>query len=421
MEVSTRNLQADSYQGELSLPVDVSVSSATVNATNAKIPNSLEICSRRLGDEESPIMAEGHELLPGDIVLSRARTLSMHAIIALGQIYKYSWDTDNSFRFWSHPAMVVAVTGQTIRNADGSKEGTVTEDVLVQATVNPKGVNYALLKDFRKAYSSRCWVFSPKRFNQFAREMAVGHAYNEASERMFEWMERNNCLTDITTLPGAKSLNGSIPKEPQQFTYGLLSLASILVSQIFDKWRFRFFNEGQATCSGFIAELMEKANYGFPSEIHAFPADVAEQLYADFQDHDAMQAAEIATQCKGASKGWINGVAHLRKQISDDKKVMLKNAGTFRLSPGAMKALLGMIVIAGLFTWGILAWAWPLIQDWPWFIRVALGGVSVYAIAVAAPITYYAARAFWNVAFRGIPQLIVMLRPLYWRRLGDLD
>jgi hypothetical protein len=80
-----------------------------------------------------------------------------------------------------------------------------------------------------------------------------------------------------------------------------------------------------------------------------------------------------------------------------------------------------MLAIAGCFAWAIAAWIWPHIHGWPWFIRVALAGFFVYAIAVAAPITYYAGRAFLNVAFKGIPQLIVMLRPLYWRRLGDLD
>jgi hypothetical protein len=420
MEVSTRNLQADSYQGELSIPLDVSALNPSIAAAKAKAPNSLEICSRPLGDEASPIMAEGHELQPGDIVLSRARTLSMHAIITLGQIYKYSWDTENSFRFWSHPAMIVAVTGQTIRSADGSKEATVTDDVLVQATVNPNGVNYALLKDFRKAYSCRCWIFSPRAFELLERENAVQHAVSEEGKSLYEWLEKNQLLADISDVAVEKRI-ATETREAKHVTYGMLSLASILVSQVFAKWRFRFFNEGQANCASFIAELMEKANYAFPSDIHAFPCDIAEQLYAELQNHKVMQETELSNEKKGASKGWIQGVAQLRKQISDDRKVMLKNANTFRMSGRALKALLIMLAIAGCFAWAIAAWIWPHIHAWPWFIRVALAGFFVYAIAVAAPITYYAGRAFLNVAFKGIPQLIVMLRPLYWRRLGDLD
>jgi hypothetical protein len=423
MEVSTQNLQAESYAGEMDLPAVTAFDNVapvqTVIAGRIKVPNSLEIGSRALGDVDSPIMAADHELKPGDIILSRARTLSMHTIIALGQIYKYSWDTDNSFRFWSHPAMIVAVTGQTIRNVDGTKEATVIEDVLVQATVNPNGVNFALLKDFRKAYSSRCWVFSPGKFDLSGREKAVQHAVSEEGKSLFEWLEENKLLVDITDVPLDKR-KPSERREARHVTYGMLSLASVLVSQVFAKWRFRFFNEGQVNCSSFIAELMEKANYMFPSDIHAFPGEVAEQLYADFQNHQEMQKAESSNEKKGASKGWIQGVAQLRKQISNDRKVMLKNAGTFRMSSRALKALLIMVAIAGFFAWAISAWIWPHIQGWPWVVRVALAGFSVYAIAVAAPIAYYAGRAFLNIAFKGIPQLIAMLRPLYWRRLDDL-
>lgn len=436
MEISTQNLPAGALPGEFQVSSRSETITASVTARAVTIPNSLEICSRALGDVASPIMADSHRLQPGDIILSRARTLSMHSIIALGQIYKFSWDTDNSFRFWSHPAMIVAVAGQTLRNAQGTKQGTVMDDVLVQATVNPKGVNYALLKDFRKAYSSRCWIFSPQRFDKpisskdvkqteigakTIRAMVVEHAQIESGKSLFEWLEENSLLADVSTLPSVTPLSGLKPQEPRHFTYGMLSLASILVSQIFQKWRFRFFNEGQVTCSGFIAELMEKANYVFPSEIHAFPADVAEQIYLDFQDHNAMKQAEASKVTNGDQRGWIKGVAHLRKQISDDRKVMLKNAGSFRMSRRALTALLTMVGIAGLFGWAILAWIWPLVQDWPWLIRVVLAGISIYAIAVAAPIAYYAGRAFLKVSLVGIPQLIAMLRPLYWRRPGDLE
>ena len=424
MEIFTQNLHAETYPDEIQINLGSASESAThakvVTAGATKIPNSLEICSRPLGDVESPIMADGHLLQPGDIILSRARTLSMHAIIALGQIYKFSWDTDNSFRFWSHPAMIVAVAGQRIRSDDGSKEATVTEDVLVQATVNPKGVNYALLREFRKAYSSRCWIFSPQRFDEPIRPIVVKHAENEEGDTLFAWLEKNNLLADITRLTQATEQKDKKSDDARHFTYGLLSLASILVSQVFARWRFRFFNEGQVTCSGFVAELLEKANYVFPSEIHAFPGDVAEQLYADFQDHIEMRNNETAKESKGGSQGWINGVANLRKQISADRKVMVKNATSFRLSSGAVKALLSMIAIGAVSGWAISEWLWPYVQNWPWLIRFALAGFSIYAIAIAAPITYYALRAFLKIAFVGIPQLIAMLRPLYWRRPSDL-
>jgi len=366
-------------------------------------------------------MAHDHELKAGDVVLARARTIAMHGVITLGQIYKYSWDTENSFRFWSHPAMIVAVAGQTLQNAEGTKQGMVTEDVLVQATINPKGVNYALLKDFRNAYSSRCWVFSPLRFTESTRSMVVMHAEIEAGMALFEWLEGKGLLADVSALPSAKQPNGYKRQDPRQFTYGLLSLASVLSCQVFQKWRFRFFNEGQVTCSGFIAELMEKANYVFPSEIHAFPADVAEQLYADLQDHQGMIAAEALKESKGHSKDWTNAVANLRKQISDDRKAVLNNAGTFRISGRALKVLLSIAAIAGVFGLAISDFLWPHVQEWPWVIQLVLAGICLYAIAIAAPITYYALRAFLKLSFVGIPQLIVMLRPLYWRRHSDLN
>ena len=425
MQVFTENLRADADPGEISIPTDAASGGETrtisVKAGAVGVPNSLEISSRPLGDVDSPIMADDHVLQPGDIVLSRARTVAMHSIITLGQIYKYSWDTENSFRFWSHPAMIVAVAGQPLRNADGTKEGTVMDDVLVQATVNPKGVNFALLKDFKAAYSSRCWIFSPRRFSEQIRSIAVEQAQNEAGIGLFEWLADKGLLEDITTLTNVNRQNGNNRPPPQQFTYGLLSLVSILSSQVFDKWRFRFFNEGQETCSGFIAELMEKANYEFPSEIHAFPADVAEQLYAHLQDHDRMKASKVTEDEKRDAKNWTKGVANLRKQISDDRKVVAKGAGTFRLSSRATKALLSIGAIAAAFGLAISAWLWPHVQEWPWVIRTALAVFCIYAIAVAAPVTYYALRAFFKLAFVGIPQLIRMLRPLYWRRSSDLN
>ena len=144
------------------------------------IPNSLEIGCRALGDTASPISADENKIQSGDIVLSRARTWTMHAIITLGQIYKYRWDSDNAFRFWSHPAMIVAVAGQPIKNAAGTKQATVKRTALVQATVNPKGVNYVFLDDFRRDYSSRCWIFSPQKFNDTNRREAVTEAEREA-------------------------------------------------------------------------------------------------------------------------------------------------------------------------------------------------------------------------------------------------
>ncbi len=341
MEVSNQNLPADVYTGEI--PTSFGVASAGdmrligAQAGGLGVPNSLEISSRRLGDTESPIMAPGHVLQAGDIVLARARTIAMHAIITLGQIYKYHWDTENSFRFWSHPAMIVAVAGQPLRSADGTKVGTVTDNVLVQATINPKGVNYGLLSDFKRDYSSRCWIFSPVLFETSTRSKVVEHAEIESGMGLFEWLEGKGLLKDISEVPSAKQSNGNRRQDARQFTYGLLSLASVLSCQVFQQWRFRFFNEGQVTCSGFIAELMEKGNYVFPSEIHAFPGDVAEQLYDDFPEHRALKVKALAEHDKGKSKDWTKGVANLRKQISDDKKVALKNAGTFRLSAGRQK------------------------------------------------------------------------------------
>lgn len=425
MEVSTQNLPADVYPGEIHIPLGVASAGETraiaAQAGGLGVPNSLEISSRSLGDTESPIMAPDHILQPGDIVLSRARTIAMHAIITLGQIYKYSWDRENSFRFWSHPAMIVAVAGQPLGNADGTKIGTVTETVLVQATINPKGVNYGLLSDFKRDYSSRCWIFSPLRFTALTRSMVVEHAEIEAGIGLFEWLEGKGLLKDIRESPSAKQHSGNRRQDQRQFTYGLLSLASVLSCQVFQKWRFRFFNEGQVTCSGFIAELMEKANYVFPSEIHAFPADVAEQLYADFQDHYAMKTKEAAEDDERNAKDWTKGVANLRKQISDDRKVMLKNAGTFRMSSRASNTLLSIVAIACAFGWATAVWLWPQVQDWPMLIQLALAGFSVYAILIAAPITYYALRAFFKLTFVGIPQLIRMLRPLYWRKPSDLN
>lgn len=370
------------------------------------IPNSYDISSRPLGDTTSPIVADETKILPGDIVLSRARTLTMHAIIALGQIYKFSWDKENTFRFWSHPAMIVAVKGQRIKSRDGAHSATVKDTVLVQATVNPVGVNYVLLSEFRRNYSSRLWIFSPLKFTPENRVEAVLEAELEEGEDLYDWLKTQNLLEGETT-DMLNSMSARVPDVPRrQFTYGMLSLASILASQLFPKWKFRFFNDGQVTCSGFIAELMERAGYSFDSEIHAFPADVAEKLYE-----------ELGIFEERGVDSWVQGAARLRRQISEDKKLSMDNAKKLKLSRRAWSLLALGVAIAV----GAMATICALISHLSWPLWLVIFVVVAYLSVVAAPIIVYSLLAYLKLSFVGIPKLVRMLRPLYWRKEEDIN
>jgi hypothetical protein len=370
------------------------------------IPNSYDISSRPLGDTTSPIAEDESKILPGDIILSRARTLTMHAIIGLGQIYKYRWDKGNTFRFWSHPAMIVAVKGHRIKSSDSAYSAIVTETVLVQATVNPVGVNFALLKDFRRDYSSRLWIFSPMKFDAGNRAEAVHEAQTEAGQDLYEWLKAQQLLED-EKMEIVNALSGRVAHAaPRQFTYGLLSLASILSSQVFSKWKFRFFNEGQVTCSGFIAELMERADYSFDSEIHAFPADVAEKLYE-----------ELGVFEERGVDSWVQGAARLRHQISEDKKLSLENAKKLKLSARAW-SLLALGVAIALGTMLVIC---SLISHLSWPLWIIIFALVAYLSIVAAPIIVYSLLAYFKISFVGIPKLLRMLRPLYWRKEDDIN
>lgn len=370
------------------------------------IPNSYDISSRPLGDTTSPIVADETKILPGDIVLSRARTLMMHSIITLGQIYKFSWDKENTFRFWSHPAMIVAVKGQRIKSRDGAHSATVKDTALVQATVNPVGVNYVLLSEFRRNYSSRLWIFSPLKFTPENRVEAVLEAELEAGEDLYDWLKSQNLLEGETT-DMVNSMSARVPDVPRrQFTYGMLSLASILVSQLFPKWKFRFFNDGQVTCSGFIAELMERAGYSFDSEIHAFPADVAEKLYE-----------ELGVFEERGVDSWVQGAARLRRQISEDKKLSMDNAKKLKLSRRAWSLLALGVAIAV----GAMATICALISHLSWPLWLVIFVVVAYLSVVAAPIIVYSLLAYLKLSFVGIPKLVRMLRPLYWRKEEDIN
>ncbi len=369
------------------------------------IPNSFDISSRSLGDTTSAIAEDESKIQAGDIILSRARTLTMHAIITLGQIYKFNWDKENTFRFWSHPAMIVAVKGQRVRSHDGAHSAIVKETALVQATVNPAGVNFALLNDFRRNYSSRLWIFSPLKFTPDNRLEAVLEAEIEAGTDLYEWLKAQKLLEDETT-EILNTLSASMPNVPRrQFTYGMLSLASILVSQLFPKWKFRFFNLGQVTCSGFIAELMERADYSFDSEIHTFPADVAEKLY---QELGVFEEQGVDT--------WVQGAARLRKQISDDKKLSTTNAKKLKLSLRAWS----LLALGTAFALGSMAFICAHITHLSWPIWLATFALVAYLSIVAAPVFVYSLLAYLKISFVGIPKLVRMLRPLYWRKPDDL-
>ena len=369
------------------------------------IPNSFDISSRSLGDITSAIAEDESKIQAGDIILSRARTLTMHAIITLGQIYKFNWDKENTFRFWSHPAMIVAVKGQRVRSHDGARSAIVKETALVQATVNPAGVNFALLNDFRRNYSSRLWIFSPLKFTPDNRMEAVLEAEIEAGTDLYEWLKAQKLLEDETT-EILSSMSASMPNVPRrQFTYGMLSLASILVSQLFPKWKFRFFNLGQVTCSGFFAELMERADYSFDSEIHTFPADVAEKLYQEF---GVFEEQGVDT--------WVQGAARLRKQISDDKKLSTTNAKKLKLSFRAWS----LLALGTAFAIGSMAFICAHITHLSWPIWLATFALVAYLSIVAAPVFVYSLLAYLKISFVGIPKLVRMLRPLYWRKPDDL-
>lgn len=378
-----------------------------MNATAGStfVPNSFAISSRPLGDVTSAIAEDEAKIRPGDIILSRARTLTMHSIIALGQIYKYQWDTENTFRFWSHPAMIVAVAGQTIISRDGMLMATPTDTALVQATVNPPGVNFALLKDFRRDYSSRLWIFSPRQFDIGSNRIeAIREAENEADADIFDWLKSEGLLENIQ--PNPTKLPSFPPRSPssRQWTYGLLSLASILVSQLFPNWKFRFFNEGQVTCSGFIAELMERADYSFESEIHAFPADVAQKLYEELGVGPSKEA------------NWTGGAARLKEQISADKKLTLKNAKKLKLSTRAWALLAFGVAIAV----GAMALLFNLMSSLSWPVWILVLPFVLYFSVVAAPFLVYSFLAYFKTSCVGVPRLVRMLRPILWRKDGDL-
>ena len=381
-----------------------------VNETTGSrtIPNSFTISSRPLGDVTSPITADESNIKAGDIILSRAHTLTMHSIIALGQIYKYRWDKENTFRFWTHPAMIVAVKGQQIVSRDGTKAALVKETALVQATVNPPGVNFTLLNDFRRDYSSRLWIFSTRKFDAGDnRTEAVREAEIEANQDVFEWLKGKDLLNRIEVHATAASADfRPRPASQRQVKYGMLSLASILVSQLFPKWKFRFFNEGQVTCSGFIAELMERAEYSFDSEIHAFPADVAQKLYD-----------ELGVQPQESEESWTGGVARLRQQISADRKVSLEGAKRLKLS-GRAWALLAFGVAIAI---SAMAFFFCHISHLSWPVWIVVAALVAYFSIVAAPILVYSFLAYVKLAFVGIPRLVKMLRPLYWRKPGDMS
>ena len=375
-------------------------------ASSNQIPNSFDISSRALGDVSSPIAADESQIRPGDIILSRAHTLTMHSIIALGQIYKYQWDTENTFRFWSHPAMIVAVAGQTIISRDGKQMATPKETTLVQATVNPVGVNYAMLKDFRRNYSSRLWIFSPLQFDIGSNRIeAIREAESEANVDIFDWMNSKGLLENIQ--PNPSNQPSFPPRSPssRQWTYGMLSLASILVSQLFPNWKFRFFNEGQVTCSGFIAELMERAGYSFESEIHAFPADVAQKLYE-----------ELGVTAK-KDVNWTAGAARLKQQISADKKLTLENAKKLKLSSRAW----GLLAVGVAIAVGAMAFFFHLMSNLSWPVWIIIFPFVLYFSIVAAPFLVYASVAYLKTAWVGIPRLLRMLRPILWRKPGDLQ
>ena len=374
-------------------------------ASNAVIPNSFEISSRRLGDVTSPIAEDESNIRPGDIVLSRARTLTMHSIIALGQIYKYDWDKQNTFRFWSHPALIVAVGGQPIISRDGMQTAIVKETALAQATMNPQGVNFALLKDFRRDYSSRLWIFSPRRFNDHNRMEAILEAENEANEDVFDWLQKKELLENIQPNPTKQPSFSPRAPSSRQWTYGMLSLASVLASQIFPQWKFRFFNEGQVTCSGFVAELMERADYSFGSEIHAFPADVAQKLYEELGVTPGMES------------DWTGGAARLKEQISADKKLTMQNAKKLKLSARAW----GLLTLGVAIAFGVMKSLVSLMTNLPSLLWWLLIPFVLYFSVVAAPFLVYSTLAWIKTSCVGIPRLMRMLRPILWRKPGDLQ
>jgi hypothetical protein len=375
-------------------------------AGRTSVPNSFVISSRPLGDVSSPIADDESKIQPGDIILSRARTLTMHSIIALGQIYKYQWDTENTFRFWSHPAMIVAVAGQAIISRDGTLMAMPTQTALVQATVNPRGVNFALLQDFRRDYSSRLWIFSPQQFEIGNNRIeAVREAENEAREDIFDWLKSNGLLENIQPNPTKQPIFSPRSPSSRQWTYGLLSLASILVSQLFPNWKFRFFNEGQVTCSGFVAELMERGHYSFDSEIHAFPADVAEKLY---QELGVVENKE---------QDWTGGAARLKQQISADKKLTLENAKKLKLSLRTWSLLAFGVAIAV----GAMAFFLKHMTNLSWPVWILIFPIILYFSVVAAPFLVYSFLAYMKTSCVGIPRLMRMLRPIMWRKDSDLE
>ena len=112
---------------------------------------------------------------------------------------------------------------------------------------------------------------------------------------------------------------------------------------------------------------------------------------------------------------WVKGAARLRKQISIDKKLTLKNAKKINLTSKAKWMLAFGVLIAIC----VIVFICSLIPYWP--LRLLAGAIIVYLSIIAAPVIVYAAFAYYHLSFKGIPKLIAMLRPLYWRKDEDLN
>ena len=199
-------------------------------------------------------------LEPGYVILACASNPYFHFLIGLGQIQKYSNKDDNRFRFWTHPAIVVWKKDD--KYADPEKDcEQVAEKFMIAQSVGP-GVGLLTLEDFLVAYKYRCWAFKPKRINPAdipqIQQSVIGYTHLK---------------------PQPKLIGNVLKRTWVAAEYGVLTIFSIVFGLLFGRMRLRFSLASQVTCSGFVADLLERGGYRFTEgETHAFPADVARRV-----------------------------------------------------------------------------------------------------------------------------------------------
>ena len=150
---------------------------------------------------------------------------------------------------------------------------------------------------------------------------------------------------------------------------------------------------------------MERGHYSLDSQIHAFPADVAEKLY---QELGVVENKE---------QDWTGGAARLKQQISADKKLTLENAKKLKFSLRTW----GLLAFGVAIAVGAMAFFLKHMTNLSWPVWILIFPIVLYFSVVAAPFLVYSFLAYMKTSCVGIPRLMRMLRPIMWRKDSDLE